>query len=289
MKANFLFLICWCLLQSIYSANVQASWYTSDANPDDVIQHTHHSTLNSTQLYARAEAEKLVQGEISLNPTNWKLITADEQTAGIGQHSRTWISPPQVNLYATYIIPWPQNRQALLFHLAQISTLAISHVMEELGFKPQIKWVNDLLLNGKKVCGILCESRGQMINTDNLAVLVGIGINVNMSKELCDSLDQPVTSLLVESNKPWDKKDVLTLLNKNLLMYYRSLLQHGFEHSYLELSKKMAFLGEEITIEDESKTVSGVFEGINKDGSMCLNVKGEKKNIITGRIVKKIK
>jgi len=146
----------------------------------------HFPSLNSTMTWAREHAEEL--DLVSLTR-----ITADEQTGGRGQFGRSWHSPPG-NLYATFCftvpVGWPD-----LPHAAQMLILSAAKVLEGYDLNPRIKWPNDLQLRGKKVGGVLCEveSRG-----DRMLLVNGIGLNVNLSLEGCDRVDQPTTSLALE-------------------------------------------------------------------------------------------
>lgn len=285
----------------------QAFWYDEEKDAESAIKRQHYTSIPSTQILSREEAELIVMGTQPLDLNNWKLITADEQTSAIGQRSRTWFAPPNVNIYATYTFAWPAEKQGLLYHFAQAVTLSVAETIEELGFFLQIKWVNDLLLSEKKMCGVLCENRGLAMRSSepvmsssepvmspsepatsspHVVVLVGIGVNVNMSEEQCGGIDQPVTSLKIESGKDWDKEEILSTMNNKLFQNLCTLVNKGFEPLYPELQKRMAYIGQEITVEDDPHQYTGIFEGINKAGTMLLRVNGEIRQLHSGRIIK---
>lgn len=246
------------------------------------VKRTHFSITDSTQTQAKEHIEKV-------EPDSWFVYTATEQTKGRGQYNRSWASPPGVNVYATYLFTIPSDRSYLLFHLPQVTTVAVAKTIEEFGFRPQIKWINDLMLDYKKMCGILCESFDLVKTQDYKAVLCGIGVNVNMAKEICDTLDQPVTSLFVEKGKMLDKELVLQRLSHHLYLHVNQLLSHGFRGFHHELNQRLAFVGQKIKIERSNPTefVEGVFECIDESGCMVLKMEtGERRTLFDGRIVR---
>jgi BirA family biotin operon repressor/biotin-[acetyl-CoA-carboxylase] ligase len=150
-------------------------------------------TLDSTHHFAK-------QNAASWDAQRVTCITAKEQTAGVGQRGRRWVSPPGVNLYLTLYFckpeHWPHRRELGLF-----LSFAAKELLSQLGFAPEIKWPNDLLLSGKKVAGILCDV---LALEGHIGIVLSIGLNVNMLEEQLQEVDQPATSLLMESGHPWD-------------------------------------------------------------------------------------
>lgn len=246
------------------------------------MKRTHFTIIDSTQTQAKKQIE-------TLEPHSWLLFTANEQTHGRGQHDRRWTSPPNVNVLATYAFTLPTAKSSLLFHIPQVATVAVAKTIECFGFHPQIKWINDLLVNNKKICGILSEATNLCKTQDYLAVLCGIGINVNMSARDCQNLDQPGTSLFVESGKLFDKEAVLEKLSSNLYQAINQLLESGFAPFQEELNQRLAFLGEKVTIElpYTLEKIQGVFEKVDASGQMILQLDtGERRTLHEGRILR---
>jgi BirA family biotin operon repressor/biotin-[acetyl-CoA-carboxylase] ligase len=264
----------------------QSSWWHNDtADVKSVINRFHYPTLHSTQVFAREEVT--ARRAYFTNTKQWGLITTDTQIAGIGSSLRSWVSPPDVNIYATYIVEFPYNKKDLFDDILQVVTVAIASVVEQIGLTPKIKWINDLLVNNKKICGVLVEKLFIDESSPNFTVLIGIGLNVNMLKDQCDSIDQPVTSLLVESGKQWEKDYVLDLLNESILCTMRDFMRRGFEKAvYPKLSTLMAYIDELIIVKDQSNIFYGIFEGVSKNGGMLLNTGDEILTLSSGRIVK---
>lgn len=226
---------------------------------------THFICTDSTQEQAKRQIE-------TLQRDRWQLFTADEQTKGRGQHSRSWCSPPFVNLYATYLIPFATALSHLLPHAAQVATIAVAKTVEEWGVFPKIKWVNDLMLDRKKMGGVLCETTNLCNTQEYLAVLVGIGMNINMPQEMCDSIDQPATSLFVQTGCHYDKEAILQRLSHHLYEEIQRLIKEGFTPFHDELHRHLAFLGEKITVKRPLETIEGLFVGVDQLGHMQLQV-----------------
>ncbi len=200
-----------------------------------------------------------------LKPNPILCITANEQTAGRGRMSRSWVSPRDQNLYATFVFFLPPKTPA--HNLCQIISLSTAHVLKNAGFSPVIKWPNDILLNTKKCAGTLCEV------VDQTAIL-SIGLNINMPKDLCDTIDQPATSLLAEKNKEFSitamRGDISKQLEQDLKLFFKD----GFAPFQSAYNTLLAKKGEPITIDSKQ----GILQGASQDGR--LEVKLENGTII---------
>lgn len=168
--------------------------------------------INSTQLYCRENYSALLSKE-----NMWHLIIAESQTNGIGQEDRKWESSSK-NIYCTFVIPMKSSFLMFLSFIPLITVYSIAKVLKSYGIDPKVKWINDILVNNKKIAGILCES--YTIGDDSV-VLIGIGINTNMTQEELDNkdVDQEITSLTVEmehaKNMQKMKNENVNLLNSN--------------------------------------------------------------------------
>lgn len=190
-------------------------------------RHYHFSRIDSTQTFAKHFFACLLP---RFSPQQGFLFTADAQTAGQGTHHRPWHSPKDVNLYATFGFWIAKTQKTLLPFFAQLATLSVAQVLEGYGLDPKIKWINDLLLDNRKVGGILCESFGSRQDPDRLVILMGLGLNVNMGLADCEQIDQPVSSLMLNRGGLIVDREVL--LTKIVGQWSRNLfylLQEGFE------------------------------------------------------------
>lgn len=159
------------------------------------IIYQHFELVTSTNDWAKAHLA-------TFPPESITCISADFQTQGRGQYGREWISPHGVNLYASYAFFRDQEPLVLVHLLAH----SIKAVLEELGVSVRVKQPNDLFVGSKKIAGILCETVSQPTCS---GVVIGVGLNVNMTAEDLQKIDQPATSLLAETGKEHDLQTLL--------------------------------------------------------------------------------
>lgn len=240
------------------------------------IIHKHFNTIDSTNNWAKKNAHEFDVKKMTL-------ITADMQSAGRGRFNRTWVSPPHQNIYASFCFAIDKQRKDI-GNLPQIMAISTALTLEKLEFKPKLKWPNDVLLDGKKVAGILSETTPF---EDILWMIIGIGVNVNMPKELLQQIDRPAASLFSESHKEWDVDSVLTLLQEQFNKDLSLFLKDGFP-SFLESYKvRMAHQkGDKIRFHDNMAIREGFFQEINDDGTLSLLLAdSELKTFVSGEIL----
>lgn len=227
------------------------------------IRHITFDTIDSTFLWAKKNAENLKLDELTC-------ITAQEQTAGIGRFNRAWISPKGQNIYATYYFTLSKDCP-FLAQLAQLFSFSCATVLKNKGFQPEIKWPNDILLAGKKVSGVLCEV---LSFKNHYGIVLGFGVNVNMSDEFLNQIDQPATSLAQISGKQWTLDDVLTPITLQFLDDLEKLQEEGFSSFFEKYNKFLAFKGETITCNlspsCNTQKVSGTCKSIDSEGRLEL-------------------
>lgn len=186
--------------------------------------------------------------------SNFAFVVADYQSKGKGRNDRVWSSEEGQNLTFSFLIK-DQNLLKKYSALSIISAVEVAKSLEEYQIKGvSIKWPNDVLINDKKVCGILLE--GQILEY----LVIGVGLNVNQ-KIFPDGLRRPATSLSLEMNKSFDIKEIEKELFSNIVNDYVSLNENSFleyfrNHNYL-LNKRVRvlindepFIGEVVGIDD---------------------------------------
>jgi BirA family biotin operon repressor/biotin-[acetyl-CoA-carboxylase] ligase len=179
-------------------------------------RHIHLDATDSTNLRA---------AELAHDPADaGTVVTADLQTQGRGQHGRVWESPPGVNvLLSALLYPPPALRRPVVL-TAFAAVVVAETILQATGKQARIKWPNDVLLDGKKVCGILIEGG---VSGGNHApyFVVGVGLNVNQSADDFARLSLPdATSLSIAAGQRLDVKGVNQLLIRNLDAEYSRLL-----------------------------------------------------------------
>lgn len=164
-------------------------------------------TIDSTNTYAKTHGA-------SFDPNKITCIIAEEQTKGKGQFQRKWVSPLYVNLYTTFYFRLPKETHKIT-ELAILLAMSIKKVLERNKIHPTMKWPNDILVNGKKIAGVLCETE---FHASHIEIILGFGLNVNMEGSDLDKIDQPATSLKQETGHHWDKKILLKQIQAQFLI-----------------------------------------------------------------------
>ncbi|MCB1107600.1 MAG: biotin--[acetyl-CoA-carboxylase] ligase [Chlamydiia bacterium] len=234
----------------------------------------HLDSVDSTNTYAKTNYH-----HFDLN--GFTRITADEQTKGRGRFNRSWVSPKGLNIYLTYFFTSSKSPMDLN-NLAQILCLSITKLLDKEGLKPQIKWPNDVLVNQKKIAGILCET---IDLHEKFGVILGAGININMPKEMLDQIDQPATSLLVETGNAHDRASLITALDAFFLEDYALYKREGFKPFYVSYDALLTHKGMPITFIQNGTPISGTLHSLNPDGRLNLLLpNGEIKTLSSGEI-----
>jgi BirA family biotin operon repressor/biotin-[acetyl-CoA-carboxylase] ligase len=191
------------------------------------------------------------------------VIIAEEQTAGKGRLKRAWLSPR--GSLSLSVILYPSL--GYLPSLIMMASLAVARSIETVsGLEAQIKWPNDVLIGGKKVCGILVESevRGEVVGY----AVVGIGVNVNLRITDFPELLPAATSLSHELGREVSRLDLVKGLLVEIERLYLALLGGG--SIYEEWRDRLATLGKEVCVASGEATYSGIAESVAGDGSLLV-------------------
>jgi len=207
------------------------------------------------------------------------VIVADEQTAGRGRLKRAWLSPR--GSIALSIILYPSL--SYLPSLTMLASLAVVHSIEAVtGLKSQVKWPNDVLINGRKVCGILIASDVQG-NTVNYTVM-GIGVNVNLRLADFPEIQPIATSLSHELGREVSPLSVIRCLLVEIERLYLALSTEG--SIYQEWRDSLVTLGRRVRIETGEAIYEGVAESVARDGSLLLRGSdGSLTKIVAGDVI----
>ncbi len=210
------------------------------------------------------------------------LVIADEQTAGRGRLDRKWFTPKGTALAFSLILRPTTGEKPHLTRIVGLAALAVADALRRRGLDTQIKWPNDVLLNGCKVAGILIESVWSGDEVDCL--VIGTGINVfNQAVPSADLLQFPATSL-EKSLGPFIEREKLL---QDILAGIIALRPHiGSEAFLASWEKALAFRGEQVQVEEGKGTsVTGKLLGLEPDGSLRLsNVDGKSVTVRFGDV-----
>lgn len=215
----------------------------------------YYPSLASTNEVAKQEAQQ--------GAAEGTVIVADEQTAGRGRIKRAWLTPKD-NI-AVSVILYPSI--ASLPYLIMVASLAVAHSIEAVtGLKSQLKWPNDVLIKGKKVCGILIESkvRGDIIDY----AIIGIGVNVNLRLYDFPEISPTATSLSYELGRDVSCLSLIKSLLVEIESLYSTLSSGG--SIYEEWRDSLVTLGRSIRVKSGEDVYDGIAESVAEDGSLLL-------------------
>lgn len=232
--------------------------------------------IGSTNSHARRLAEQGArQGE---------LVVADSQTDGRGRLGRHWVSPPNVNLYISFVLR-PKLPPARAPQITLMAAVALAETLQSfLPAPPSIKWPNDITVNGKKLAGILTEVN---CGTDSVEfVILGIGVNVNYPVDLMpEEIRQRATSVLVERQNKVSREDLLWRLIQDLDRCYGELEVNGFAPLAPRWEAYFGWRGQRMRIELLDQVAFGTARGIDHDGALLLeDDHGRLQRVIAGDV-----
>jgi BirA family biotin operon repressor/biotin-[acetyl-CoA-carboxylase] ligase len=215
----------------------------------------YHPTLTSTMEVARAEAKR--------GAAEGTIVVADEQTAGRGRLQRAWLSP-RGNIALSVIL---RPTLACLPSLTMLASLAVAHSIEAVTvLKPQLKWPNDVLINGKKVCGILIESNVRADRVDY--AVIGIGINVNLRPDDYPEILPIATSLSHELKKEVSRLILLRHLLVEIEKLYLAI--SAGQSIFEEWRDNLVTIGKRVRVKSGDAVQEGIAESVTPDGSLLL-------------------
>lgn len=226
----------------------------------------HFSEIDSTNSYL-----------LDNNVENGTVVLADFQTAGRGRLSRKWEAPKEdALLFSLSITQDLEHYHPAAFTF--VSSIAVLEGLQKIymDLPAILKWPNDLLIEGKKISGILVESR----STGNkiTKVVIGIGININQNEDFFDAEAlKHGTSLKLATGQEGDRifilENILESLEENLLFAKEKDISAVLN----KWKRYCPYIGKEVTLQEKNHIHKGIFEDMNHEGGIVLNVEGKTK------------
>lgn len=216
---------------------------------------SYHSTDSTNDL-----AYKLGES----NASEGTVIIAERQLKGKGRLERTWLSPTG-GIYFSIILR-PDIAPSESSKITIMAAVAVRKAIEkETGLKPQIKWPNDILINGLKVCGILTEMKAEQDKVSFIILGIGINANTDFSK-----LPKTATTLKKELGSDISRIDLTKKILKELDFYYALFIKNHFEEIREEWKHSAYMLGKRVKISCHNKEVEGYAQDIDSDGALII-------------------
>jgi BirA family biotin operon repressor/biotin-[acetyl-CoA-carboxylase] ligase len=241
--------------------------------------HLHHfykiASTNTAAMAAAADAAP--EGSVLL---------AEEQTAGRGRGSNSWQSPRSTGIYCSVILrPALPPSEVLVLSLA--AGLAVHAAIQQVDSRltPDLKWPNDVLIDGKKVCGILTEMNAEA--TRVRYIVVGVGINVNQSTF---PKDLPATSLRLATGSDWSRVELAAALLKSLDREYRQLVQNPDARDSIlaRFARSSSWVqGKPVRIEEIDSTFEGTTAGLDERGFLKVETATGTRTVLSGTVREK--
>lgn len=228
--------------------------------------------VDSTNDWARANLLHL--------SSDCTLVRALCQTGGKGL-SGGWLSPRDKGIYSSYVtFLLPCIEAGLITFMA---TCSILQMLDELKIPAQVKWPNDIILHHKKMGGVLSE----IVNTgQKMASIIGIGLNINTLQREIDRIDQPATSLYIETGCIYSVTEISNRLTYFIMENCHRLVREGVSPFHEFLHNRWLYMGEWIEVNTSNGLVFGKMIGVSLDGALQLQLASKEViSIYSGKII----
>jgi BirA family biotin operon repressor/biotin-[acetyl-CoA-carboxylase] ligase len=229
--------------------------------------------VDSTNDIAYALADKaMAEGTV---------VLAEEQAKGKGRHGRIWISPPKGGVYMSIILR-PRMAPSEIPKITLLAAVAVSKAVRSLtALEALIKWPNDILVDGKKVCGILTEMKAQQDAID--FIIVGIGINVNTPVK---NLPKDASSLKELSANTLSRVELVKKVLEEFDTCYSMLKTQGFKNIINEWKQLSEMIGARVKVRLANRSIEGQVHTLDPDGSLVIRVEpGVLEKVSSGDVV----
>lgn len=230
--------------------------------------------VDSTNTYAKSAAEHGLPDRT--------LVTADRQTSGKGRRGRSFSSPGGVGIFMTLLLK-PDIPPLKASMLTLPAGMAVCQALREItGIPAMIKWPNDIVINGKKICGILTEMSAEMDSINH--IVIGIGINVN-NPEFPEAIRQVATSALLETGKPFRRSEIIAGVMAWFEKYYNTFLQTS-DLSLLkeEYNSLMINTNRKVLVIRPDEQYEAIARSIDDDGELIIERDGVRAKVLSGEV-----
>jgi BirA family biotin operon repressor/biotin-[acetyl-CoA-carboxylase] ligase len=232
--------------------------------------------IDSTNSYAKLNLENFADRTV---------IYANRQTSGRGRLCRKWVDLGLGNLFMSIVLKPSTDFKYVYSNITQYLSVCLCKVLELYNLNPKIKWPNDVLINGKKIAGILSESVMQN-GGECKGIVLGIGVNINASQNDLNLIEnKPATALNIELNRSVDVDKFRNELLNEFFSNYDRFISLGFEYIKNDYISRNCFIGKELNIQVFDKIESGMAKTVNDNGELVLSKNNKDLVLIIGDIL----
>src|SRR5262245_27373561 len=229
----------------------------------------HLDRVDSTQSVAFALAER--------GAPDRTVVIADQQSLGRGRRGRVWQAPPRTSLLASILLR-PRLPQSLLATLSPTTAVATAEALRRVAsLSTRLKWPNDVLVGGRKIAGILLESRS--VASSEPVLVIGVGVNLGQ-REFPPELTGRATSVALESGHPVDRDSLLAALLEEFDRWRARLEGEGFTPVRERWKSLSDTIGRQVTVDG----VSGTAIDLDVDGALLIDAGDGIRRVIAGEI-----
>lgn len=285
----------WRLIQQLRGLGVDvaghpASGYQLRSVPDlllpEILRPLLRGTIFHTRLhhfYKIASTNTSAMASAAEGAEEGTVLVAEEQTAGRGRGSHSWQSPRSTGIYCSVILR-PQLPPLKVLVLSLAAGLAVRAAIRQLDSRVNVdlKWPNDLLIDGRKVAGILTEMNAEATRVRYL--VVGVGVNVNQQSF---PKDLPAISLQIATGSTWSRVELVAALLKSLDREYRDLLQdRSAQDSILRrFAESSSWVqGKNVVIQEDGSTLQGTTVGLDANGFLLVRTAHGMQTVLSGTV-----
>jgi BirA family biotin operon repressor/biotin-[acetyl-CoA-carboxylase] ligase len=290
----------WRLIQQLRGLGVDvaghpATGYRLRSVPDlllpEMLQPMLRGTIFDTQLhhfYKIGSTNTAAMAAAAEGAAEGSVFLAEEQTAGRGRGAHVWESARSTGIYCSVVLR-PVLPPSEVLVLALAAGLAVHAAIEQVSSRvsPDLKWPNDILIEGKKVCGILTEMNAEVTRVRH--VVVGIGINVNQ-QSFPKELESEATSLRMATGSEWSRVELTAALLKSLDREYRQLVEQPDAHQSIlrRFAEQSSWVrGKQIRVEENGSRIEGTTEGLDQRGFLQIRTAQGLQTVLSGTVREK--
>lgn len=232
-----------------------------------------HALIDDIQVFNEIESTNKSISTLPIS-TNYTILLAESQTNGYGRRQKKWVSPNGKNIYLS--ISFHLDTSINIHLLPLVIAISICKSLNKMDIKGcQIKWPNDIYLNGKKLGGILVETKYNI--QQGYKIIVGIGLNINMKHN--NNIDQLWTSLAINKNKIFDRNIIVSAILSELIVTFLDIHQLNKSQFLVDWDYLDYLKGKNITVMEENLSYSAKALGIANDGALIIEYLNKNVNL----------
>ncbi len=260
--------------------------YTLVASPDVLAPAEIKAGLKTSMMgknihyFKETESTNILAREMAGSVDEGTVVIAESQTGGRGRLGRKWISP-EGGIWLSVVLK-PRMQPQYAPRITLLAGVAVAKTIRSYGLPAKIKWPNDVLINGKKVCGILTEIGAELDSIQYVVVGIGIDANVDIEAFPQDIRDSS-TSLQNELGCNIDRVEFVQRLLCEIESQYLLFQKEGFSSILGEWRNMSATIGEWVKITNQTRTIYGEAIGVDSEGALILETgEGKLEKIVAG-------